>query len=993
MFRLQEIEDVMAMTQFVADYDSVRQSLVNIRLDQPLLIREGAEDRLEHFVEGVMASAPAWSRETRTSVCRTAAEIAEVLAQTQQSTDETRTASLRSAILYELAGMPALAASAISLTPCDKTISDFIRREAGFRSLGTDERSVRSNGPVRTLAELAFVDDAIAFEANIHDLEPSRPEKREDVSAIAAQIAESVNLGFRATDLFAYDAVLKERTRAATNLVVTPELLPLLHRVGFPAELLPPQAEAVRRGLLDTANRSWGFAAPTGSGKTFLARLLIIQLLALTPDAKVIYLVPSRALVHEVAMNLQFALRPLRFPVLALSAQLVDLDETENKALDNASVLVMTPEKADLLLRIGAEFLNKVSLTVIDEAHHLESGTRGALLELYLWRLRKLLGQQTRFIFLSAVTPNIDQIASWMDDDSQSVTYPHRSTRMRIGVYSISGKGASAQGVINYVDRTRIVLTNQAEGTLRRQICQLATLLHPAGPVLIVAKGKAESEGIAKELVEFLQERMEVAEDLTTEEVDSDIHQRLDARLEREMYSDVPMRELLMHRVAYHHAGLPPNVRVSVEDAIRNKQVDYVVATTTLAEGVNFPFSSVVVQSLALQDPPEKGRPRSYSPVTPRTFWNIAGRAGRPGFDSEGQVILFEPSLGLSKINAVLSDYTNSDMATLAPVRSALAAAIRELRSDLAEGKFNAEDLSKPQLPPTISRRARGAVNLLRIGVVHARAERLDAPIEDIVTGSFANRFLDADEKDFASQLVSTQAIALQRYLSQTNAPPIEMVAELGLSLETLDALRAYVASLEDWKIKRMGRLFYGGNLNLEQAKYIVGPVAKHMTELEGRPLGGFLSEIIVNWLSGVPMTVIKSETGYEQRLEELISVIYSRIQYLLPWGLWATDWILEQEATLRQLEYNNEVRRMAYLADAGVPNMDALSLALIGIERVDATRIAIAFQRSGGLKTGVDCRSWLLNTSRDRIERAVHGIDGRRLDHKFFEILAQLRA
>ncbi len=89
-----------------------------------------------------------------------------------------------------------------------------------------------------------------------------------------------------------------------------------------------------------------------------------------------------------MAHDLDKALRLLGFKTLAMSAQLVDLDERERTELDDASVVVMTPEKADMLLRLGANFLKEVGLTVIDEAHHIESGTRGVLLELYLWRLK-----------------------------------------------------------------------------------------------------------------------------------------------------------------------------------------------------------------------------------------------------------------------------------------------------------------------------------------------------------------------------------------------------------------------------------------------------------------------------------------------------------------------------------------------------------------------------------------------------------------------------
>jgi hypothetical protein len=127
--------------------------------------------------------------------------------------------------------------------------------------------------------------------------------------------------------------------------------------------------------------------------------------------------------------------------------------------------------------------------------------------------------------------------------------------------------------------------------------------------------------------------------------------------------------------------------------------------------------------------------------------------------------------------------------------------------------------------------------------------------------------------------------------------------------------------------------------------------------------------------------------------LEDLIAVIYSRIQFLLPWGLWATDWLIEQEARKRNINYDNQVKNLAYLSDAGVPNFDALHLFHMQFERVDATRLSNAYIKSGGLQTGVDCVGWILSQPQRTIEEIVHGPDRRRLEFKFFDRLDAMRA
>jgi len=996
MFSLEELNAIMNEPAFKTDISSVHQSLVNNRLQQPVLLFTGSEYRLAHFAEAVLASAPDWPSDTRFDTCRAAAEISETLAAHSTDPDQSRIMRIRAALLYELAALPALSASILNHDDLPNFLIAFFERSSPFDKLNgynQVQKQIDTSGLLTGV--LALLDDAQSYGKAAQQNDPSGLEelRKCSVSSVAWKIGEAYDLGLTASEIQAFATLINERIKRSTIGSISFSLIPFLRKMGFPAELFPAQRVAIDGGLLNPQVPSWGFAAPTGAGKTFLARLLIVDILSSSQESKVLYLVPSRALVSEVANALNESLAPLDYVVLAISAQLVDLEDREKAGLDSASVIVMTPEKADMLLRLGAEFLQSVTLVVIDEAHHIEFGTRGALLELYLWRLTRMLRSECRYVFLSAVAPNIVDIVRWINPNGKDVTYLHRSTRMRVGIYQLHGSGVSARSTIKYSDGTSMeVVSSRAETRKRRGICQLAEFLHPAGPVLVVAKGKKECENIAIELRKWLEARKQLST-LSRDEMNSDTYKSLDASLEREMYSDVPLRGLVKCRIAYHHAGLPPNVRYGVEKAIRDRHIDYVIATTTLAEGVNFPFSSVIVQSLALREPPESGRPSRYSPVTPRTFWNIAGRAGRPGFDAEGQVILYEPSLGLDKINAVVDPYLKPEMASLAPVKSALATAFKEIQEDLKRNTYSATQLEDIKLPDNMSRSAKGAINLLRIGIMHAKAAGIVKSPEDIVESLFAVRFLSDHTTKFVRSIMESQDKAINFYLSGGDVPGIDKLAELGLSLETLNDLSDFVHRLEDWQLENCERLFYRGTLNLDQAQYIIGPVAKRMSELEGPSLGGFLSDVIVHWLSGVTFTSIRAQSKFEKRLEDLIAVIYSRVQYLLPWGLWATDWLIEQESERRKINYDNQVKNLAYLADAGVPNFNALRLTQLSFERVDSTRLSFAYSKAGGLDTGVDCVGWVISQPPVALEIVIRGQDNRRIEHGFFERIVALRS
>ena len=997
MFSIEELTQVIQSRDFRLDFDWVRQSMALGRLRQPFLMNSGARQRLNYFVESVLCSAPEWDLERASRICRFAGEITELLSTTEEDQKEmNRTLRFRSALLYELADLPARSSTMLQKGDLYPVLMSLICRTGAFKFL-------QSNGALKAISETAVgqtessLEEALSQDALslINYEQGAAPRPQHFVAPALVELAKHLALGLKSSDILSFNRVIANRLSLSTRSNIEPALFIQAQQIGFPAELWSNQAEAIKAGLLDEKYDSWGFAAPTGTGKTFLARLLILSTLSATPKGKILYLVPTRALVYEVSTSLSAALQHCHVNVQAISAQLIDLDVNERSTLDECTVAVLTPEKADMLLRLGDEFIKEASLVIVDEAHHIEDGARGALLELYLWRIKHILGEQARVVFLSAVAPNIKELAEWMGKRPGGITTSQRATRMRVGVYRVKGRGKKAQGWIDYSDGTQVcVVDGGVITTQRRGLVQLAEKLGAAGPLLTVAQGKGTCERLALEMQGWLK-ASGTLKNLTDAESGSAEIQRLDSRLEREMYATVPLRQLIRNRIAYHHAGLPPRVRISVEEAIRANLIDYVFATTTLAEGVNFPFSTVIVQSLALREPPEKGRPPRYHMVTPRTFWNIAGRAGRPGHDREGQAILFEPSLGLERVNATIDNYLNTDLGAIEPVRSALGMSLDQI----ATGMFAADHTNSVVLDKSLPKHIHASINLLRVGLVHARASKIIAAPEEILEGTFAARHYSAEHKDIVARVIAMQDRIVEDFVSHRSSFPVELISELGVSLETLQLLLEYVENLDDWRFEKLVHAMYGGRANLAEAPYIVGPVAKRMTELEGAPLGAslglFYSDMIVLWLSGIPLQTVRNRAPDQnrwKRVEDLISVIYSRIQYLLPWGLYALHRIVAEEAKKRSIEYHDEIRNLAYLADAGVPNLDAFRLVGLNFERVDATRLAQTYRESGGERLGVDIVGWLLNAGRPEIESSVRGVDKRRLDYDLFALIRELK-
>lgn len=991
MFSQQEVASWLETAWFAHDEQAARASRVGLRFDQHVDLEGASARRLRKFVDTVLVSAPGWPDDDLSHhLAKRAAEAAETLAALPGLPINSERVRFQSALLHELAGQPMMAKAVVEQDEQafgHRFMRAMFERDGPFGLLG---QPVSEPGDVpsetNAMMLLALCQDAYELaEAqqgeNGHGLLSDARALRDAAGAF------SLDLGL--TEVTAFQHVIRRRAIRATRLHIPPDLLDAAAAAQTPVELWPLQVQLLDQGLL-TDQTSWGVAAPTGTGKSFLARLIVLGALGASPGKKALYIVPANALVYEVASRLGEAFDDLDYEVTAVTPQLVALDEAEDSALQEADVLVLTPEKADLLLRIGAPILADVSLVIVDEAHHLENQTRGVLLELYLTRLKAHFAEQARYVLLSAVAPNIGQLTTWVDPGAKSRLFTERATRMSVGVYRVRRDGRRNAGFIDYVSGPSVRVVNErVAGSGRKRLAQLARALEPGGPVLVVARGKGTTESLAHVLQKQILETGHDAQ-LSEEDWESDVMQRLDARLEREMYSAVPLRGLIRNRIAYHHAGLPPRVRESLEDAITARHIRYVIATTTLGEGVNFPFSSVVVQSIGIREPPEYGKPASWRLVTPRTFWNIAGRAGRPGYDHEGQVILFEESLALDKVEAVIDPYLDSSIENIPPVRSALATALRDIRTSLAEGDYDVSALDAVELDPDLPRQVQGMVNLVRVGIAHARASGMEDAAQELFSMTLASQTLDQQGDEFARQLFSRQTEVVDNFLSSDDSPTARLIAELGLSLDTLSRLRGYVRGLDNSRLEGFANVTFGGRINFGALKYLVSPVLARMAELEGRRLQSIYTDLVVDWCQGKPFASIPLLASQTKR-EELITLMYSSIGYMLPWGLYAFDRFVAEECDRRHLDYGHEVQTVAYLVDGGVPDTHALHLVGHGFERTDAARIAKAYLNDAVARDSTDIARWVRAQPLDRLQRIVRGVDNRRQDFDLQRLVRRL--
>ena len=139
------------------------------------------------------------------------------------------------------------------------------------------------------------------------------------------------------------------------------------------------------------------------------------------------------------------------------------------------------------------------------------------------------------------------------------------------------------------------------------------------------------------------------------------------------------LTEALRYKIALHYGPLPDPVRQAVEDDFKSGKIKILVSTNTLGQGVNLPIKTVVIYSL------ERRLDEVHtSKIKKRDFWNICGRAGRAGKETEGQIIFLKIS---GRDSSLIQEYMNEN--NLEKVESSL----YKLLLALIEKRINQNDL------------------------------------------------------------------------------------------------------------------------------------------------------------------------------------------------------------------------------------------------------------------------------------------------------------
>ncbi|MDV8000456.1 DEAD/DEAH box helicase [Rhodococcus sp. IEGM 1408] len=455
--------------------------------------------------------------------------------------------------------------------------------------------------------------------------------------------------------------------KGATGVAVR-HVVDRMRRIGRHA-FWPSQADAVRGGLLDPAQRSLAIKMPTSAGKTTLMELVAADTIDRNPDGVVAVIAPTRALVSQLYRDLREGL-PADVDVRSSQGGLdydTDLPSTGG-VLDGPGVAVVTPERLDLDWRRamtddGGIDLEEIRLLIVDEAHTVDSGPRGATLELLI---AKALRRGIRVVLLASQFSDVNAIANWVNGDSlESAWRPAwlerhvyirgdletKPTRARLAY--LWPEGADPTPVFKLKPSAK----TEGDGWIRERPHEAAGLVQrwtSDGLVVVFTENKSYAQvlldTISADTVQHGPPRAALAE--------------LAGSIERKY----PVEAMaLRNGFGLHHADVHRDVRQAIESAARQEGglLRCIVCTPTLLEGVDFPARTVIA---------------AYPPRTPERrpdisrLRNLEGRAGRAGKFTSGRLVVMTSDHDQARL------WRRAMRQGLPPTETALTKALYELQ-------------------------------------------------------------------------------------------------------------------------------------------------------------------------------------------------------------------------------------------------------------------------------------------------------------------------
>ncbi|MAD56075.1 MAG: hypothetical protein CL974_00840 [Euryarchaeota archaeon] len=416
------------------------------------------------------------------------------------------------------------------------------------------------------------------------------------------------------------------------QLGLSPDIVNLLREKWGIKELYPPQQIALPHAL---NGKNLMLTIPTASGKSLVAHLTIAHRLKNDLiNQKAIYVVPLKALASEKYDELKEVA-----DVVGLKVALAIGDRSgEINSIEDSDILVCTSERLDSLLRNKSSLISNIGIIVSDEFHLLHDHSRGPTLEVLISRIRHK-KPDTQIIALSATVGNSEELAKWLGAELiQSEWRPvslHSGTltELQVKVHRIDGKGDEKWPEPRIIDgKKEKILEAALDDTIANN-----------GQLLIFVNSRKSSQKEARELSKHILNRVKNEPNFDNGDKFINLNNISESINQNENSS--PLGKKLSNSVkggiAFHHAGLSNQQRKKIEELFKSGDLFCIVATPTLAQGVNLPARRVIIRDVKRWSTAASRN----MPMPIMEIKQMLGRAGRPKYDKRGDAWIISKNL------------------------------------------------------------------------------------------------------------------------------------------------------------------------------------------------------------------------------------------------------------------------------------------------------------------------------------------------------------
>lgn len=666
-------------------------------------------------------------------------------------------------------------------------------------------------------------------------------------------------------------------------------------------------------------------SAPTSAGKSFVLTQFVAHFISRADQAKVAFIVPTRALIQQFEEDFRTATAKLDPKPLVTSVPQLPDEWQSNKC-----IFVLTQERYHWILS-SAPATFKLDLLVVDEAHKVGDASRGILLQQVIEETRQR-SPRVRLLFSSPLSSNPGILLQHFAREGAGRTISSDDVTVNqnlIWVNEVGGRPVEWTASLCVEDEVLPLgdfrLPARATSIGKRLPLVAFALAGASAGNLIYMNGQAEAEKAARVVFDLM------GKDRTTD--DPEIAELIKL-VQKVVHKDYALASVLERRVAFHYGNMPLVIRAEIERLFKEGKLQYLLCTSTLLEGVNLPARSIFVRA------PKRGKGK---PMNAIDFWNLAGRAGRLGKEFQGNVICVDAS--------------DPEVWGRTPPKQR---AVYDIKFAFDEVMAQSADLAqflRDGAPRDIARKSPGVE---QAGVY------------------LLNRYMAQKslvESDLAARVPRLALVELEEecraVLGKVEIAETIVRRNPGISPLAQQALLKYFRESGKDPRELMPVLPESKDAAKDSYVKIIGRINKYLSGETPGPRDIYLAILVVNWMRGYPLAAIIAENAkYWGSKKSLASVIrdtmrdieeYARFTFVK----YSSCYIDVLKLHFQQLGLHSLVSEMPELniwLEFGASQNTQIALISLGVSRTAA--IAVAEFIAQDNLTRAQCGEWIKNTN-----------------------------